>query len=244
MNTETLEKMRKMKFYGMARALKMTIEAGKAEQYTPDQLISLLVDSEWEDRHNRNIERTINNARFRYKSAIEQIVFDEDRVIDKNQIMRLAECDFIKRCENILITGSTGIGKSFIATAIGHQACLLGYKTMYFNASKLFSQLKMAKGDGSYSKEIKVIEKQQLIIIDDIGIQPLDGHNRAALMEIIEDRHAKSSIIITAQVPVNLWYEVIGEKTIADAILDRIIHGAHRIELAGESLRKKKISLN
>lgn len=244
MNTETLEKMRKMKFYGMARALKMTIEAGKAEQYTPDQLISLLVDSEWEDRHNRNIERTINNARFRYKSAIEQIVFDEDRVIDKNQIMRLAECDFIKRCENILITGSTGIGKSFIATAIGHQACLLGYKTMYFNASKLFSQLKMAKGDGSYSKEIKVIEKQQLIIIDDFGIQPLDGHNRAALMEIIEDRHAKSSIIITAQVPVNLWYEVIGEKTIADAILDRIIHGAHRIELAGESLRKKKISLN
>jgi len=244
MNTETLEKMRKMKFYGMARALKMTIEAGKAEQYTPDQLISLLVDSEWEDRHNRNIERTISNARFRYKSAIEQIVFDEERVIDKNQIMRLAECDFIKRCENILITGSTGIGKSFIATAIGHQACLLGYKTMYFNASKLFSQLKMAKGDGSYSKEIKVIEKQQLIIIDDFGIQPLDGHNRAALMEIIEDRHAKSSIIITAQVPVNLWYEVIGEKTIADAILDRIIHGAHRIELAGESLRKKKISLN
>lgn len=244
MNTETLEKMRKMKFYGMARALKMTIEAGKGEQYTPDQLISLLVDSEWEDRHNRNIERTINNARFRYKSAIEQIVFDEERVIDKNQIMRLAECDFIKRCENILITGSTGIGKSFIATAIGHQACLLGYKTMYFNASKLFSQLKMAKGDGSYSKEIKVIEKQQLIIIDDFGIQPLDGHNRAALMEIIEDRHAKSSIIITAQVPVNLWYEVIGEKTIADAILDRIIHGAHRIELAGESLRKKKISLN
>lgn len=244
MNTETLEKMRKMKFYGMARALKMTIEAGKSEQYTPDQLISLMVDSEWEDRHNRNIERTISNARFRYKSAIEQIVFDQERVIDKNQIMRLAECDFIKRCENILITGSTGIGKSFIATAIGHQACLLGYKTMYFNASKLFSQLKMAKGDGSYSKEIKVIEKQQLIIIDDFGIQPLDGHNRAALMEIIEDRHAKSSIIITAQVPVNLWYEVIGEKTIADAILDRIIHGAHRIELTGESLRKKKISLN
>ncbi len=216
MNTETMEKMRKMKFYGMARALKMTIEAGKSEHYTPDQLISLLVDSEWDDRQNRNIARTIHNARFRYKSAIEQIVFDEERVIDKNQIMRLAECDFIKRCENILITGSTGIGKSFIATAIGHQACLLGYKTMYFNASKLFSQLKMAKGDGSYSKEIKAIEKQQLIIIDDFGIQPLDGHNRAALMEIIEDRHAKSSIIITAQVPVNLWYEVIGEKTIAE----------------------------
>ena len=117
---------------------------------------------------------------------------------------------------------------------------------MYFNASKLFSNLKMAKGDGSYSKEIKLIEKQHLIIIDDFGIQPLDGHNRAALMEIIEDRHAKASIILTAQVPVSvsLWHEVIGEKTIADAILDRIVHGSRRIELKGESLRKKKNLLN
>ena len=244
MNTETLEKMRKMKFYGMARAMKMTIEAGKAEQYTPDQLISLLIESEWDDRHNRSISRALNNARFRYKAAVEQISFAAERTIDQNQIMRLAECEFINRNENILITGSTGIGKSFIASAIGHQACLLGYKTMYFNASKLFSQLKMAKGDGSYNKEIKTIEKQNLIIIDDFGIQPLDGHNRAALMEIIEDRHAIASIIITAQVPVSLWHEVIGEKTMADAILDRIVHGAHRIELSGESMRKNKNHTN
>ncbi len=243
MNTETLEKMRKMKFYGMARAMKMTLEAGKAEQYTPDQLVSLLVDSEWDDRHNRTIGRHIHNARFRYKAAIEQVQFDGERTIDKNQIMRLAECDFINRNENVLITGSTGIGKSFIASALGHQACLLGYKTMYFNASKMFSQLKMAKGDGTYPKLIRLIEKQHLIIIDDFGIQPLDGHNRAAFMEIIEDRHAKASIIITAQVPVNAWHEVIGEKTIADAILDRIVHGAHRIELAGESLRKRKVAV-
>ena len=139
MNTETLEKMRKMKFYGMARAMKMTIEAGKAEQYTPDQLISLLIESEWDDRHNRSISRALNNARFRYKAAVEQISYAAERTIDQNQIMRLAECEFINRNENILITGSTGIGKSFIASAIGHQACLLGYKTMYFNASKLFS---------------------------------------------------------------------------------------------------------
>ena len=244
MNTDTLEKMRKMKFYGMARAFKMSLEAGKAEQFTADQLVSLLIESEWDDRHNRSIERHISNARFRYKAAIEQIIYDQDRSVDRNQILRLAECDFISRNENILITGSTGIGKSFIASAIGHQACLLGYKTMYFNASKLFSQLKMAKGDGTYAKEISRIEKQHLIIIDDFGIQPLDGHNRSALMEIIEDRHAKASLIITAQVPVNMWHEVIGETTIADAVLDRIVHGAHRIELFGESMRKKKQMVN
>ncbi len=244
MNTDTLEKMRKMKFYGMARAFKMSLEAGKAEQFTADQMVSLLIESEWDDRHNRSIERHISNARFRYKAAIEQIIYDQDRSVDRNQILRLAECDFISRNENILITGSTGIGKSFIASAIGHQACLLGYKTMYFNASKLFSQLKMAKGDGTYAKEISRIEKQHLIIIDDFGIQPLDGHNRSALMEIIEDRHAKASLIITAQVPVNMWHEVIGETTIADAVLDRIVHGAHRIELFGESMRKKKPMVN
>ncbi|MBX7204858.1 MAG: IS21-like element helper ATPase IstB [Bacteroidia bacterium] len=244
MNTDTLEKMRKMKFYGMARAFKMSLEAGKAEQFTADQMVSLLIESEWDDRHNRSIERHISNARFRYKAAIEQIIYDQDRSVDRNQILRLAECDFISRNENILITGSTGIGKSFIASAIGHQACLLGYKTMYFNASKLFSQLKMAKGDGTYAKEISRIEKQHLIIIDDFGIQPLDGHNRSALMEIIEDRHAKASLIITAQVPVNMWHEVIGETTIVDAVLDRIVHGAHRIELFGESMRKKKPMVN
>jgi DNA replication protein DnaC len=161
--------------------------------------------------------------------------------LNKNQIERLAGCDFIAKGENILISGSTGTGKSYIASAIGHQACLLGYKTLYFNTSKLFSILKMAKGDGSYIKEINRIEKQQLLILDDFGIQPLDALNRSALMEIIEDRHGKTSIIITAQVPVSKWHEVIGETTIADAIMDRIVHGAHRIDLTGESMRKKKV---
>ncbi len=244
MNNETLEKMRKMKFYGMLRAFKMNLEAGKTEQYTADQMVEHLLNAEWDDRHNRSIGRHITNARFRYNAAVEQIVFDKERSIDQNQILRLAECDFINRKENILITGSTGIGKSFIASAIGHQACLLGYRTLYYNVSKLFSQLKMAKGDGSYVKEITKIEKQHLLIIDDFGLQPLDGHNRSALMEIIEDRHAKASLIITAQVPVNKWHEIIGETTIADAILDRVVHGAHRIELIGDSMRKKKITIN
>ena len=244
MNNDTLDKMRKMKFYGMLRAFRMNLDAGKTEQYTADEMVAHLLDAEWDDRHNRSVDRKVTNARFRYKAAIEQIVYDTERSIDQNQIMRLAACDFINRKENILITGSTGIGKSFIASAIGHQACLMGYRTLYFNTSKLFSHLKMAKGDGSYAKEITKIEKQQLLILDDFGIQPLDAHNRSALMEIIEDRHAKASLIITAQVPVNKWHEVIGETTIADAILDRVVHGAHRIDLFGESMRKKKTTLN
>ena len=154
-------------------------------------------------------------------------------------MMRFADCSFVEKHENVLITGSTGIGKSFVASALGNQACMLGYSVIYANAAKLFSKLKMTKADGSYVKEIVRIEKQDLLIIDDFGLQPLDAQNRNMLLEIMEDRHGNRSTIITSQLPVAKWYDVIGEQTIADAILDRIVHDAHRIELIGESLRKK-----
>lgn len=240
MNATTLEKMRKMNFLGMYRALKLSLESGKQENYTPDEMIAQLIEAEWDDRQNRNIQRQITNARFRYKAAIEDMYYHTNRNIDRNQIMRFAECSFIAKHENIIITGSTGIGKSYIASALGYQACAQGYKVMYHNTAKLFGKLKMAKADGSYIREIAKIERQNLLILDDFGIQPFDAQSRAALMEIIEDRHGKTSIIITSQVPVNKWHEVIGEKTVADAILDRIIHEAHRMELKGESLRKKQ----
>mgnify|MGYP006267280131 CR=1 FL=1 len=240
MNTTTLDKMRRMKFYGMFRAFKISMESGKRESYTPDEIIAHLIEAEWDDRQNRSIEQKIKNARFRYKAAIEDLYYNNERNVDKNQIMRLAECTFIDNHENVLITGSTGIGKSYIASALGHHACSLGYKSIYHNVPKLFAKLKMAKADGSYLKEIAKIERQDLLILDDFGIQPFDAQSRASLMEIIEDRHGKTSLIITSQVPVSKWHEVIGEKTIADAILDRIIHDAHRLELKGESLRKKR----
>jgi DNA replication protein DnaC len=174
------------------------------------------------------------------EAAIEQINFKSDRTLDKNQVLRLAECNFIAKKENVLITGSTGIGKSYIASAIGHQACSMGFKVLYEHSGKLFARLKMAKADGSYIKEVARIERQDLLIIDDFGIQPLDAQSRTILMEVIEDRHEKRSTLLTSQVPVNKWFDVIGEQTVADAILDRIIHDAHRLELKGESLRKKK----
>jgi DNA replication protein DnaC len=202
-------------------------------------MVATLIEAEWDDRQNRNIERQLKNARFRYKAALEELNYNTDRNIDRNIIMRLAECQFIDKHENILITGSTGIGKSYIASALGHQACGLGYRVLYHNAGKLFGKLKMAKADGSYIKEVAKIERHHLLILDDFGIQPLDAPSRAALMEIIEDRHGKSATIITSQVPVSKWHDIIGEKTVADAIMDRIIHEAHRLDLKGESLRKK-----
>ena len=240
MNTSTLDKLRKMKFFGMFHAFKCSMETGKTNDYTADELLAHLVEAEWDDRQNRRIERAIYYARFRYKASVESIHYHAERSIDRNQIMRLADCTFIDRYENLLITGSTGIGKSYIASAIGHQACILGYKVLYASTPKLFAKLKMAKADGSYIKETAKLERQELLIFDDFGIQPFDAQSRAALMEIIEDRHGKTSLIITSQLPVSKWYDVIGEKTIADAILDRIVHDAHRIELKGESMRKKR----
>ena len=244
MNTATLEKMRKMKFLGMHRAFKTSIESGKTENYTADEMISSLIDSEWDDRQNRSIERQLKNARFRYKASIEEFHFHADRNVDRNQIMRFGECSFIEKKENILITGSTGTGKSYIASAIGHQACSLGFKVLYCNMSKLISKLKLAKADGSYIKEIAKIERQNLLILDDFGLHPFDAQGRTMLMEIIEDRHGKNSTIIISQVPVNKWFEIIGEQTIADAILDRIVHESHRLDLKGESMRKKKLGGN
>lgn len=243
MNDQTIEKMRTMKLYGMVRAFRTSLESGNAEKTTADELLSMLIDSEWDERFNRKLNRSVKNARFRYKAAVEQINFDEHRVVIKNQVLRLADCAFIDKKENVLITGSTGVGKSYIASAIGHQACSMGYRVLYEHSSKLFARLKGGKADGTYLKEITKIEKQDLLIIDDFGIQPLDQQSRTILMEIIEDRHGKKSTLLTSQVPINQWHEVIGEQTIADAILDRIVHDAQRLQLTGESMRKKRTNL-
>jgi len=240
MNETTLTKMRQMKLFGMHGAFKSAIETGKTDSYTLDEFVGHITEAEWDDRQNRKISRTVSNARFRYKAAIEGITYDPSRNIDKNKIIRLAECDYINKAENILITGSTGVGKSYIASALGHQACIEGYRVMYFNMDKLVSKLKMAKADGSYLKEIAKIERQHLVILDDFGLQQMDNQSRLMLLEIIEDRSNQKSMIITSQLPVERWYDIIGEKTVADAIMDRLVYQSHRVELKGKSMRKKR----
>jgi DNA replication protein DnaC len=224
----------------MARAFTGCLEDGRLAKMTADEMLSFLITSEWDDRQNRRIERSIRNARFRYNASVEKMYYGPERSLSKNEMMRFADCNFIKKAESILITGCTGIGKSYIASALGNQACLKGYKVHYMNMAKLFSKLKMMKADGSYLREISRIEKQDLLILDDFGLQPLDNQNRSALMELIEDRHGKKSTIITSQLPVKEWYDVIGEKTVADAILDRLVHDAHRIDIEGDSMRKNR----
>lgn len=241
MNKDSLEKMSHMRLLGMHQAYKASLEADQSQQqFTNDELVQYLVQSEWDDRKHRSVQRGLKNANFRYSASIEQLDYTGDRGLDKNLVQRLSTCDFIKKGEDLFITGSTGTGKSFLASALGQQACLMGYKILYTNTAKLMSHLKMAKADGAHLKELSKIEKQDALILDDFGVHPFDAGSRALLLDIIEDRHGKRSTIITAQVPVKKWHEVIGEKTLADAILDRIVHQSIRIELYGESLRKKQ----
>ena len=239
MNKESLDKMNRMRLLGMHHAFETSIETHQVESFTNDELVHHLVQSEWDDRQYRSLQRGLKNANFRYKASIEQLDYTEDRGLDRNLVQRLADCSFIQKGEDLFITGSTGTGKSFLASALGQQACLLGYKVLYTNTTKLLSQLKMAKADGAHLKELSGIEKKDVLILDDFGVQPLDAQGRALLLDIIEDRHSKRTTIITSQVPVKKWHEIIGEKTLADAILDRIVHQSIRIELYGDSLRKK-----
>jgi DNA replication protein DnaC len=239
-NQSTIEKMQHMKLYGMVRAFKSTMEAGGLKaSFTPDEMLSHLIDAEWDDRYNRKITRLVRDAHFRYQASIEQIDFQLSRNLDKNEILRFSDCSWIRDRQDIIITGPTGAGKSFLATALAHQGCIYGFKVLYVNCAKLFQELKISKADGTYLKELAKIQNQAVLVIDDFGLHPFDPQMRLSLLEIMEDRHGKSSTLIASQFPVPAWHDIIGEPTIADAICDRIIHHAHRIELAGESLRKK-----
>ena len=161
------------------------------------------------------------------------------RNLEKNIILRLSQKQWIETHQNVLLTGPTGTGKSFIASALGHQACIHGFKTGYYSCAKLFKQLKLARADGTYLKVLVRIQKQSLFILDDLGLEPFDAESRMALLEILEDRIGRRSSIIVSQIPISKWHHVIGDPTIADAICDRIVHTSHRIELKGDSLRKK-----
>jgi DNA replication protein DnaC len=237
-NQATLQKLTAMRLQGMARAFRATMETAVKHSFSPDELISHLVDVEWDDRHNRKLKRLIKAADFRYHVSFEEIDFGLKRNLDKNQLLRLSDCSWIERHQSILFTGPTGVGKSFIAQALGHQGCVYGFKTGYRACSKLFQYLKLCRADGSYLKELARIAKQDLFILDDLGLEPFDGQSRLSLLEILEDRFARKSSIIVSQIPVDKWHEVIGDPTLADAICDRIVHSAHRIELKGESVRK------
>lgn len=232
--------MQKMRLNGMRRAYESSFETRNQDTFTNDEFIAWLIESEDNQRNNSRTERLLKNAKFHYQASLEEMDYTNDRNLDRNLLTRLADCSFIDRNENIIITGCTGTGKSFLATALGYQCCIKGYKVLYYNLGKLFQKLMMSKADGSYIKELSRIENYDLLIIDDFGLQAINNEKQMVLMDLIEDRNQKRSTIFCSQLPVKSWYDLIEEKTIADAILDRIIHSAIRFELKGESMRKKR----
>jgi len=236
--TATIEKMESMKLHGMTRAFRSACDVGMKNDLTPDEMIGFLIDAEWDERYNRKLARRLSNAGFRYRASLNEVEAKSDRNIDKNKLLRFADVDWIHKAENIILTGKTGTGKSFIASAIGHQACINGLNVLYFNCLKLFSNLKIARADGSFPKEMKKIKSHELVILDDFGLAILDKDSRLMLLEIMEDRIGLSSTIVTSQLPIKQWFDIIGDQTIADAIMDRIIHSSHKFKLDGDTRRK------
>jgi DNA replication protein DnaC len=237
-NQATLEKLERMNLTGMARGFRTALEAGGGKDISPEELLSSLVDAEWEDRRSRKLERLLKAARFRYHAGLEEVDFGLKRNLTKAAFLRLSDCRWIKEHVSLIITGPCGSGKSFLASALGEQACIHGHRVLYWSSSKLFTHLKLSKADGSYPRELGKIARRDLLIIDDFALEPLDAPSRIALLDILEDRHGSASTLISSQLPVAKWHELIGEPTVADAICDRIVHAAERIELKGESVRK------
>ncbi len=241
-NNETIEKLKQMRLTAMAQLHRQHLDNNQTGECTADEYLALLTDHEWENRYNRKIKRLMKQANFRQSASIAEISYSENRNLDKNMFTRLSGLDFIAKKENLILTGSSGVGKSYLAQALGHQACIQERKVLYYTTSHLFNKLKLAKVDGTYLKELAKMKKTDLLILDDFGLQAFDNHAREALMDIIDERYNRSSTIVSSQLPVSTWYDIIGDNTMADAILDRLVHSSHRIDLKGESLRKLKLN--
>lgn len=240
----TLEKLQTLRLPGMLKALEEQQRMPDIGSLGFDERLGLLIDRELTERENRRLGTRLKKAKLRHSCCVEDINFKASRGLDKSLILSLAACTWIARGLNLLICGPTGIGKSYLACALGHKACLEGYSVLYLRLPRLFEELRLAKADGRYGKLMLGYAKTDLLILDDWGLTPMTDPQRRDLLEILEDRYGKSSTIVTSQLPITVWHEAIGDPTLADAILDRLVHNAHKIELKGDSLRKNAISLD
>jgi DNA replication protein DnaC len=234
----TVEKLITMKLHGMAEAVQEQMKSRMYKDLSFEERLGMLVDREMDSRQNRKLRMLLTKARFRYQGAsVEDINFTANRGITKDVILSLSLNGWIKDKRNIIITGSTGVGKTYIACALGNSACRAGISTYYARLPRLFQELKISKADGSYGKQLQRLSRVDLLIVDDWGLSPLTDMERRDFLEIMEDRYNVRSTIISSQIPVEKWHDLIGEPTIADAICDRLVHNAHKIKLTGKSMR-------
>jgi DNA replication protein DnaC len=239
-----LQQLRQLKLTGMANALAQQQEQpGHYEGLSFEQRLQLLTDAEHLERDQRKQQRLLKAAKLKLHATGQDIDYSHPRGLKQGQMASLLSCQWVHKAQSLLLTGPCGSGKTYLACALAHTACMKGYSAKYYRLSRLMLALRQAKADGTYSKLLQRLAKQHMLILDDWGLEPLDTAQRNDLMEIMDDRNGTTSTVVISQLPVNQWHQSIGDNTLADAILDRLIHNAHRIELKGESMRKSKLEL-
>lgn len=236
----TLEQLQELKLHGMARAFEEQLGMSELEELSFEERLGLLVEREATDRASRRLTARLRRAKLREQAAIEDVDWRARRGLDKRQILTLASCQWVAEHLNVLITGKAGVGKTFLACALAHKACREGYTALYLRVPRLFRDLAIARGDGSYEKLLKRYARMDVLVLDDWGLAQVGAQDRRDLLEILEDRYGLRSTVVTSQLPVKSWYESIGDPTLADGILDRLVHGAYEIAMEGESMRRKR----
>ena len=240
LNHPTLDQLNQLGLVGMAKAFAEIQAAGEADSLTHAEWLALLLDREATYRYDKKLTRRLRYARLRHQAAIEDVDYRSPRGLDRTLFQKLAAGQWIEAHDNLVITGPTGVGKSWLASALGHKACRDDRSVLYQRVPKLFGDLALARGDGRYGRWLRALGGVQLLVLDDWGLEPLNAEARHDLLEILEERYGRRSTIVTSQLPIDKWHDVIGDPTYADAILDRLLHNAQRIDLSGDSLRRKR----
>lgn len=243
LNEQTFQLLTTMRMNGFARALREQLANGDFAGLSFEERIGMLVDREWADREARKLTRRLQQARLRERACVEDLDYKHQRGLDKALVRRLATCDWVTKRNNVLVTGPTGVGKTYLVCALADKACREGYSALYRRMPRLLHELGVARADGSYAKLLARIAKTDLLVIDDWGLAPLGDAERRDVLEVLEDRHGSTSTVVASQVPVDAWHKYVGDPTVADAILDRLVHNAHHIKLQGDSMRKARANL-